>query len=237
MPVPPFGHIAVYPVSPLPVQWFAPAPAATALSGPHVPPWREGTSTRPCTGQPLPPPSPGDACELRGPEMLWFAALPGFGIRHSQPPWPLWWKSCCSPARLCSTLTGTHPHTLPRLLPPAGLPKQHVRSRLVSRAKPRVRVRLVSHADLLCQGSDPVLVRKQTHCNILGSVALSHPLGKPMLWIGRAGLEVLGHSVTIPLAAQTITTADTSALNYTLGLHSPITKVTGMIQPYHWKII
>lgn len=98
----------------------------------------------------------------------------------------------------------------------------------MSRAKPRVRVRLISHADLLCQGSDPVLVRKQTHCDILGSAALSHPLGKPMLWIGRAGSEVLGHSVTIPLAAQTNTVADTSALNCTLGLHSPIAKVTGM---------
>lgn len=177
-------------------------------------------------------PIPSDACEQGSPEMLrvcsaatwlWAQAQPGLMARP---------KSCCSAARLCSTATlhtrRHSPRTLPRLLPPAALPKQHVRSRLVSRAKPRVRVRLVSHADLLCQGSDPVLVRKQTHCNILGSVALSHPLGKPMLWIGRAGLEVLGHSVTIPLAAQTNTMADTSALNYTLGLHSPITKVTGM---------
>lgn len=87
------------------------------------------------------------------------------------------------------TATGTRQHALPGLLPPAGLPKQHVRSRPVSRAKPRLRVRLVSHTHLLCQGSDPVLVRKQTHCDALGSVALSHPLEKPMLWIRRAGLE------------------------------------------------
>lgn len=51
---------------------------------------------------------------------------------------------------------------LPMLFPSTDLPKQHVRSRLVSRAKQRVRVRFISHADLLCQGSDPVLVRKQT---------------------------------------------------------------------------
>lgn len=96
---------------------------------------------------------------------------------------------------------------LPTLFLSTDLPKQHVHSRLVSRAKPRVRVRFVSHADLLCQGSDPVLVRKQTHCLVLGSVALSHPLGKPTLWTRKAGSEALGHSVTILLDAQTNTAA------------------------------
>lgn len=49
---------------------------------------------------------------------------------------------------------------LPMLLVSPDSPKQHVRSRPVSRAKQRVSVRFISHADLLCQGSDPVLVRK-----------------------------------------------------------------------------
>lgn len=69
------------------------------------------------------------------------------------------------------------------------LPKQHMCSRLVSRAKQRVRVRLISHADLLCQGSDPVLVRKQTRCLVPGSVTPSHPSGKPVLCTTRARSE------------------------------------------------
>lgn len=76
------------------------------------------------------------------------------------------------------------------------LPKQHMCSRLVSRAKQRVRVRFISHADLLCQGSDPVLVRKQTRCLVPGSVTASHPSGKPVLCTSRARSETgAQHSV------------------------------------------
>lgn len=202
MLVPPFSHAAACPVSSVPVRWLTQFQLPQLCLGPVS---LCGGKEHPqdlALGNPYSHRSPGDACERRSPEMLWLC---------SPAPW-LWDQTQAAPSGPAgraaallpgwAPLAGTHPQTLPRLLPPAGLPKQHVHSRLVSRAKPRVRVRLISHADLLCQGWDPVLVRKQTHCDILGSVALSHPLGKPMLWIGRAGLEVLGHAVTIPLAAQ-----------------------------------
>lgn len=96
---------------------------------------------------------------------------------------------------------------LPTLFLSTDLPKQHARSRLVSRAKQRVRVRFISHADLPCQGSDPVLVRKQTRCLVPGSAALSQPSGKLTLWARKAGSEALGHSVTILLDAYTNTGA------------------------------
>lgn len=170
---------------------WAPCPSVEGRNIHKTLHWATATPT-----EPLVAPVNGEALKCSG-----FAALAhGFGIRQAAPSGPAGRAAALLPG--WAPLAGTHPQTLPRLLPPAGLPKQHVRSRLVSRAKPRLRVRLISHADLLCQGSDPVLVRKQTHCDILGSDALSHPLGKPMLRIGRAGLEVLGHSVTIPLAAQ-----------------------------------
>lgn len=120
-------------------------------------------------GNPHPRRAPGDACEHRTLKCSESAALPrGSGIRHDP-----------RAARLCSTHARTHQQTLPRLLPPAGLPKQHVCSRPVSRAKPRVRVRLISHADLLCQGSDPVLVRKQTHSTFWAQLLF------PTLWESR----------------------------------------------------
>lgn len=84
MLIPPFCHAAACPVSPVPVQCLAPGPAPTALSGPRVPPRREGTPTRPCTGQPLPAPSPGDAREHSSPEMLRVGSPATWPwIRHS----------------------------------------------------------------------------------------------------------------------------------------------------------